>query len=334
VLVTGAPRIYRSLDEAPDDFGPCALSVGNFDGVHLGHRRIFQRVAALACERGWRAAALTFHPHPARVVAPARAPRLLSTPEERAALMAAEGIEEVLILPFTEALARLSPEEFVRDVLAARLRARAVLVGENFRFGYRQSGDAAGLRALGARYGIEAEVVPPVRLRGWATSSSEVRRAIEAGAVARAGRLLERPYALAGEVVAGFGIGSRQTVPTLNLKTAAEVLPASGVYITRTEDAEDGRRWPSITNVGFRPTFHGEHLTIETYLLEPLEGATPRRIRVEFLRRVREERAFASPEALKAQILGDVARARAYFRRAARWVGRRRQDRPAPAAGR
>ncbi len=313
-----APRVFRSLEEIPAGFGPCALSIGNFDGVHLGHRQIFRQVVALARERGWRASAMTFHPHPARVVAPERAPHLLSTPEERVAWMAAEGIEQVLILPFTEAFSHLTPEEFLGRLVAARLGARAVLVGGNFRFGYRQSGDPAVLAALGRRFGFDATVVPSVRLRGWPISSSAVRRWIEAGHVSRAARLLARPYGLSGEVVSGFGIGSKQTVPTLNLKTGAEVLPARGVYITGVLDLDDGRRWPSVTNIGFRPTFQGESLTIETYLLAPLNGETPRRIRVDFLRRVREERAFPSAESLKSQILRDVARAQAFFRRAAR----------------
>jgi riboflavin kinase/FMN adenylyltransferase len=127
--------------------------------------------------------------------------------------------------------------------------------------------------------------------------------------------MLGRPYALEGEVVRGFGIGSKQTVPTLNLDTKAEVLPASGVYITRTRDLRDGREWPSITNAGFRPTFEGDRLTIETFLLAALEGSTPRHIRVEFLRWVRDERKFDNPESLKKQIMVDVGRAKAYFRR-------------------
>jgi riboflavin kinase/FMN adenylyltransferase len=158
-------------------------------------------------------------------------------------------------------------------------------------------------------------VVPPVRRRGRIVSSSEIRRAVEAGNVPLAGRLLGRAYALEGVVIAGHGIGSKQTVPTLNLKTHAQVLPLAGVYITRTYDADSARHWNSITNIGYRPTFDGRELSVETFLLDPLEPPPPARIRVEFLRRVREERKFESPEALKAQILRDANRARVYFRR-------------------
>jgi riboflavin kinase/FMN adenylyltransferase len=261
---------------------------------------------------------MTFDPHPVRIVAPARAPRLLTTPDERALLMAQEGIEQVLILPFTSEFSRITPEEFVRDLLVARLDVRAVLVGSNFHFGYQHAGDTAMLSKLGSAFGVETVAIPAVSLRGQVVSSSEARRLIESGRVAKAGRLLERPYALEGEVVSGEGIGSKQTVPTLNLRTAAEVLPASGVYVTRTYGLGDGRTWPSITNIGFRPTFGGAALSVETYLLGPFDGATPRQIRVEFRWRLREERKFESPESLKAQILRDVARALAYWRRVER----------------
>jgi riboflavin kinase/FMN adenylyltransferase len=304
----------------PPDFGPSALTIGNFDGVHAGHRRIMRRVRAVAAERGLKPSVLTFEPHPTRVVAPARAPRLMTTPGQRCELMAREGIEQVLILPFTPELARLEPEEFVRSVLVDRLGVKAVLVGDNFHFGHLQAGHAAMLPELGRKYGFTTEIIPAITLRGRVVSSSTIRGMIESGSVSRAGRLLEHVYALEGEVVRGHGIGSTRTVPTLNLAPAGELLPATGVYITRTTDLEDGRTWPSITNVGNRPTFDGAALTVETHLLEPLEGPTPPRIRIEFLRRLRDERRFRTPEDLRSQILRDAARAQSYFRRLRRWV--------------
>ena len=314
-------RIYRSLAEVPSDFGPSALTIGNFDGVHLGHRRILRRVAALARERGWKPSALTFDPHPTRIVAPERAPRLLTTPLRRAALMAEEGIEQVLILPFDREVADLAPEQFVRQLLVDRLKARAVVVGDNFRFGRRQSGNVRVLAEFGSVSGFETEVIPAVMCRGRIASSSEIRWAIQKGRVALAARLLQHPYGIEGEVVKGHGIGAKQTVPTLNLATEAEVIPEAGVYITRTWDLDDGRSWNSITNAGNRPTFGPSHeLSIETFLLQPLTGDTPRRIRVEFLCRVRDERKFESPEALKTQILKDVRVAQSYFRRVKAWL--------------
>ncbi|HWB83739.1 MAG TPA: bifunctional riboflavin kinase/FAD synthetase [Bryobacteraceae bacterium] len=314
-------HVYRSLEAVPAGFGPSALTIGNFDGVHVGHRRILRRLKELAREHGWKTAVLTFDPHPTRVVAPKSAPKLLTTPERRAELMAEEGIDQVLILPFTHEIARLSPKEFVTQLLVDRLGVRAVLVGENFRFGHRQSGDTRVLAELGKQYGFETEIVPVLSCRGLVASSSQVRELIQSGRVSMAARLLLRPYAVEGEVVHGHGIGSRQTVPTLNLHTAAETLPAGGVYLTRTQDLESERRWNSITNIGYRPTFgESDQLSIETFLLDPLEGETPHRIRLEFLRRVRDERKFESSEALRAQILRDVHTAQTYFRRVKDWV--------------
>ena len=313
--MASAFRIYRSLDEIDGRFGPCALSIGNFDGVHAGHRRILRRVVALAGEQGWKPSALTFHPHPARIVAPDRAPRLLTAPEERCRLMQEEGIAQVLILPFTRELSRLSPEEFARGILEEKLNARAVLVGANFRFGYQHAGDMSTLGELGRKLGFLTEALPAVAVRGRVVSSSEIRRLLQAGAVSLACRLLERPYALEGQIVAGRGIGSRKTVPTLNLATSAEVLPATGVYITRTRDLASDRTWPSVTNVGYRPTFGGDTLSVETFLLSPAEGDPPRAVRLEFLRRLRPERKFPDAPVLKAQIFRDASRAQAYFQR-------------------
>ena len=311
--------IYRSLAETPADFGPCAITIGNFDGVHAGHRKILRRVVALAREEGWKAAALTFDPHPTKLLAPARAPRLLTTLEQRAQMMLEQGIDAILILPFTRKVAELSPEDFVREILADKLNARAVLVGSNFHFGKRAGGDAGTLEQLGERYSFETDVLPPVVWRKRMISSSEVRRLIEAGEVSTACRMLSRPHMLAGAVVRGEGIGAKQTVPTLNLDTTGEVVPKDGVYVTRTRESgvegSAAREWPSITNIGNRPTFDGQHRTIETYLLSALDGESPSGIAVEFLRRVRDERKFESPEALKAQIVKDVGRAQAYFRR-------------------
>ena len=316
-------KIYRSLAEVPSDFGPSALTIGNFDGVHYGHRKILRRLVALAEEQGWKPSVLTFDPHPTCVVRPDRAPRLLTTPERRAELMREEAIEQVLILPFTREVAALTPQEFVDQILVARLGVRAVLVGENFRFGNRQTGNVVQLADFGRRLGFETETISTVICRGRVVSSSGIREAILAGRVALAGRLLQHPYGLDGDVVKGHGVGARQTVPTLNLATRAEVVPARGVYLTRTADLDSSRAWNSISNVGYRPTFGASDvLSIETFLLDPFDDPTPRRIRVDFLCRVRDERQFESPEALKAQILRDVRCARSYFRRVKAWLSR------------
>jgi riboflavin kinase/FMN adenylyltransferase len=313
-------RVARSLEEAAE-FGPVAVTIGNFDGVHAGHRLLLDEVVRVAREEGVQPAVLTFDPHPASIVGPARTMRLLSTQAQRCSIMAREGIEYVLILSFTPELSHWTPEKFVERVLVHALHARVVVVGANFRFGHKQAGDTKVLARLGEQFGFETRVVDPVKRKGRIVSSSEVRRAIEAGKVSLAARLLDRPYALEGEIIPGHGIGSKQTVPTLNLRTPAQVLPHSGVYVTRTTDLDDERRrWNSITNVGHRPTFGTHELSIETFLLDPFEPPAPQRIRVEFLHHVREERKFESPETLKTQILRDVGRARAFSRRVTKWV--------------
>ncbi len=308
-------RIFRSQDDVPADFGPSVITIGTFDGLHVGHRQIMRRVAALARQHGCTPAVLTFDPHPARVLAPERAPRLLMTIGQRLRAMEAEGIEAVLLIPFSVEFARLTPEEFVERVLAGALKAQAVLVGEDFRFGYRQAGNIDTLRDLGRRFGFELESVRGIERRGRRVSSTAIRTLVVEGAVSRACRMLGAPFALEGAVVRGEGIGSKQTVPTLNLMPWNELLPRTGVYVTRTRDLEAGQSWDSITNVGFRPTFGGNHLTVETFLLSAPPDQTPAHIEVRFLRFVREERKFESAEALKVQIVKDIAVANRLHRR-------------------
>ena len=306
-------RIFCNLSDVRAESR--AVAIGNFDGVHAGHRQLLRRVVSVGRDKGWRPSILTFDPHPTSVVAPERAPKLLTTLEARLHMVRNEGIEQAIVLSFDAKFARLTPERFVSEVLVKGIMARGVFVGENFRFGAKQAGDVDLLTRLGEQYGFSVEIVPSVFVRGRMVSSSEVRRVVVEGDVSLACRLLGRPYWVEGSIVPGHGIGSKQTVPTLNLDTKAEIIPADGVYITRTTDLKAGRYWQSITNVGMRPTFDGQSRTIETFLLSPFEGITPERIRLEFFKRVRGERKFESPKALKAQILRDVQVAQTYFRR-------------------
>ena len=310
--------IFRSAAEVPETFGPSVVTIGNFDGVHSGHRQILRRVVALAREKHSIPAVLTFDPHPARVLAPDRAPKLLMTFDQRLRNLHAEGIEAVFAIPFSVEFARETPEQFAQQILATTLKARVVLVGEDFRFGYKQSGDIHTLRDLGQRFGFTVEPIPAITRRGERISSTQIRSLIADGAVSRACRMLGAPFALEGTVVKGQGIGSRQTVPTLNLAPANEVLPKTGVYVTRTLDLQSGSTWNSITNVGYRPTFDGHGLTVETYLLDPLNSAEPHILEVGFLFRIRDERKFENPDALKAQILRDISLAGRLHRRLAR----------------
>jgi riboflavin kinase/FMN adenylyltransferase len=307
-------KVFRSLEEASGRFGPCALAIGNFDGVHIGHQALIHATVSYATKNGFVPAILTFHPHPMAVLAPQRNPERLSRSDEKIELLSALGVRQILVLPFTEALSLLSPREFVSEILVNALRTRAVFVGENFHFGHKQSGNPATLRALSAEFGFVPQFVPAVTLRGQIVSSSAIRRYLATGDVARAGRLLGRCFAVQGSVVSGHGVGSRQTVPTLNLSATPDRILPRGVFVTETIDQSTGRRWQSITNVGNRPTFGGDELTIETFLLTPLAEAAPEKVEVLFRHFLRKEHQFPSPEALKAQILKDVGRAKRYWR--------------------
>jgi riboflavin kinase/FMN adenylyltransferase len=294
---------------------PCCLAIGNFDGVHLGHQALVAATVAYAGQHGLTPAILTFDPHPTHIVAPQRVPLMICSLAERIRLLKEAGAREVYVEPFTSELAALTPREFVARILMEKLKAKAVFVGENFCFGAQKAGTPDVLRALSMEFGFVAHFLPPVRYRHEIVSSSAIRRYLSEGRVSRANRLLGRCFALNGPVVSGHGIGSKQTVPTLNLRPAPNQLVPRGVYITETFETPAGRRWQSITNAGVRPTFGGEELTVETFLLSPFEEPTPTNIRVEFRRFVRPEQQFPDPGSLKAQILRDVARAQSYWRR-------------------
>lgn len=306
-------NVYRSLFEAAGKFGPCALAIGNFDGVHAGHQALLRQTASYAAEHALAPAVLTFHPHPAAIVAPERTPEMLCTLEERIRLLLAGGADRVLVVPFTREIACLSPQEFAQECLVDALGARAVFVGEGFRFGHRQSGDREVLAQLGERCGFQAVFLPSVTVRGDVVSSSLIRAQVRSANVSRACRLLGRPFSLSGGIVSGQGIGSKQTVPTLNIRPVPGLVLPRGVFVTETI-ATDGRRWPSITNVGTRPTFAGGEITIETFLLRPLTGQPPAAIELQFRHYVRPERAFNTAADLKTQIMRDVRRANSYWR--------------------
>jgi|GEM_PF-7724 len=292
-----------------------ALAIGNFDGVHLGHQAILRAVTSHAKQLKAVSTVLTFEPLPSKILRPDSAPPRLSTNAQRIERLAMADVESAVVLPFTHELSRLTPEEFVEQILVRDLQVRAVFVGENFRFGHRQSGDAQLLRQLGLARGFEVVILPHIHIQGRAVSSTIIRRAVAEGDVAHAGRLLGRPFALTGAVVTGTGTGRRVTVPTLNVSPEQELLPARGVYVTRTRFLGETRTYRSVTNIGNRPTFNGAALTVETHILEPLDAAAPGQIEVQFWMRLREEKKFASPEELREQIARDVARAQKFFNR-------------------
>lgn len=292
-----------------------AVTIGNFDGVHVGHQAILKQVCANARAADRVSAVLTFYPHPAKVLRPAEAPSLLETIDQRIARLESAGIDAVLVAHFDRELASLSPEEFAEAFLAKTMRAGSVFVGENFRFGHRQAGDVKLLREIGARLGFQVEIVPPVyeeigekRLM---VSSSAIRAAVRDGRMDEAAHMLGRPFALEGEVRTGSGLGRKLVVPTLNLATEQELLPKLGVYATETTVASADYR--SVTNVGMRPTFDGAKLAIETHLFGFSDNLTSGPMAIRFHARIRDEKKFSGPEELKQQILRDIETAKQYF---------------------
>jgi len=301
-------RIVRGLDSTPPDGRPSAVALGTFDGVHLGHRAILGTALRRAREVGVEAVACTFDPHPIEVLQPDRAPRPITPLDERLALIGETGVDAVVVLAFTRALAAVEPEAFVKDVLLDRLHAREIVVGYNHRFGRGARGDARLLEDLAGRLGFRAHVVPPMTVDGVAVSSTEIRAALHRGDVRSAARGLGRPYAIAGRVTTGAGRGRTLGFPTANIAPDRPLLVARGVY--RGGVTVDAGRHAAVVNVGVRPTFGEDTLAVEAHLLDFAGDLYGREVRLDFLDRLRDEMRFPSVEELKAQVSRDIAAAR------------------------
>jgi riboflavin kinase/FMN adenylyltransferase len=284
------------------------VALGVFDGVHLGHRAILGTAVAHAREAKMPAIACTFDPHPMEVLQPGRAPLAITTLEERLALIEGCGLDAAVVLPFTRELAAMEPEAFVSDVLVARLGAREIVVGFNHRFGRAARGDVGMLRAIGARLGFRTHVAEALMVEGVAVSSTEIRAALRRGDLEAAARLLGRAYTLYGAVAHGAGRGRTLGFPTANLSPARPVLVAPGVYACMAEVA--GRKERAVVNVGMRPTFGEATLAVEAYLLDFTGDIYGQTMTLTFVSRIRDERRFASVEALKTQIQADADEAR------------------------
>jgi len=303
----------------PDDARPArwtqpVLALGNFDGVHRGHRKILERVRRVADERGATAVVMTFDPHPPRVVRPDKAPPLLMTTPQKLEAIAQAGVHGAAIVRFTHDMSRWEPETFVRTVLVGWLRVAEVWVGANFLFGHDRAGNFTLLRVLGGRYGFRAEKIDPVRYKEFVVSSTRIRRLVSEGRVDEAGALLGHVYAIDGTVMRGDQRGRTIGFPTANICTENELLPPHGVYATTTRVRDVV--YASVTNIGVRPTVDDSgRTTIETHVFDfdrDLYGAS---IRIGFVQRLRDERAFESLELLRAQIAADCERARVLFGR-------------------
>jgi riboflavin kinase/FMN adenylyltransferase len=306
-------QIFRKLDDVPAEFGPSLVSVGNFDGVHRAHRHVLDEIVRRARQSRSRAVAVTFEPHPARILRPDSGLKLLTPLPEKLRLLEGSGIDAVLILPFGRDLSLMTPRQFVERILKKKLHAREVHEGFNFRFGHKAAGDVNSLMQFGQEMGFEVMVYAEQKLRGEPVSSSHIRKLIGEGRVSRARHLLARPFCILGTPGRGRGYGSKYTVPTINLARYEELAPKDGVYITCTRVGSE--RFDSVTNVGNRPTFGAESFAIETHLLNfhPIELTPESEVEICFLNRVRDEIKFPSVDALREQIARDVKRARRYF---------------------
>jgi len=306
-------QIFHKLDEVPATFGPTIVSVGNFDGVHRAHAHVLREIVSRARASQSRAVAVTFEPHPTRILRPDVGLKLLTPTPEKLRLLEATGIDALLLLPFGRDLSLLTPRQFADRILKNKLRAREVHEGFNFRFGHKAAGDINVLAELGREIGFEVKTYPEMTLRGETVSSSQIRKLLTAGRVSRARHLLARPFSILGTPGRGRGYGSKYTVPTINLARYEELVPQDGVYISWTRVGVE--RFDSVTNIGNRPTFGAEIFAIETHLLNfhPIELTPETEVEICFLQRLRDEIKFPTIDALREQIAQDVKKARRYF---------------------
>ena len=305
--------VYRSVEEIPAGFGPSIAAIGNFDGVHRGHQEILGSVVAEARSQGAKAVAVTFDPHPEKVLRPERAPKLLTLTPERLRLLGETGVDAVVLLTFDQALARVPPREFVSRVLVDALGVRGLHEGGNFRFGYRAAAGVKELTEFGAEFGFAVHVHKAVQVHRLEVSSSAVRERVAAGDMKRARWMLGRPFGVRSTPVRDRGVGGKLLVPTVNLAPYEGLVPAYGIYVTQLTIGQ--RCFQGATYIGNRPTFEGAGFSVETHILdfEPVDMDAGTPLHLEFLLRLRDDQKFPNPEILKAQIMRDVAKAKRYF---------------------
>jgi riboflavin kinase/FMN adenylyltransferase len=306
-------QVFHQLESIPADFGPTVVSVGNFDGVHRAHRQVLSDIVQRARKLSAKSVAVSFDPHPVRILRPDFPLKLITPTPEKIRLLGTTGVDAVLLLPFTRDLSLMTPQQFAEGILKKALHARELHEGFNFRFGHKALGDVNLLKQLGHKLDFAVEVYPEMRLRSEPVSSSHIRELVSTGRVSRARYLLARPFSVLSTAGRGRGYGAKHTVPTINLSLYQELLPQHGVYVTRTRVAEEC--FDSVTNVGNRPTFGADSFAVETHLLNfhPLDLTPETEIEIYFLQRLRDEIKFPSVDALRDQIAKDVKHARRYF---------------------
>jgi riboflavin kinase / FMN adenylyltransferase len=306
-------KVFQKLQEIPPDFGPSVVTVGNFDGVHRAHLRVLNELIVHSKQRSAKSVAVTFEPHPMRILRPDSSLKLLTPTAEKLRLLEKTGIDAAVVVPFTRDLSLMSPREFAERILCEKMRTLEAHEGYNFRFGHKAAGDVNLLRKLGEELGFEVVAYPEMCVRGLSVSSTQIRTLIQAGDVRRARHLMGRAFSIQSTQGVGRGYGSKYTVPTINLAGYSELVPRDGVYVTRTRVGQDC--FDSVTNVGNRPTFGSDSFAIESHLLtfHPLEMTAETEVEIYFLFRIRDEMKFSSVVKLREQILKDVGKAQRYF---------------------
>ena len=297
-------KVFRGLDSIQRKFNDPVVTIGNFDGVHLGHQKIFRKVIESKGPSS-ESIVITFHPHPVQVLAPERGLRLLTPLEEKIRLIDAMGIDIMILIDFNRDFSRLPPEVFIKEILVDKVGVRHLIVGHNYRFGKGKAGDTALLRRMSKKYGYSFTVVRNMKINGQTVSSSRIRQLLAWGRVCEASTLLGRAYSISGRVVKGAGRGEKiLDTPTANLVTEHEIVPREGVYAVKV--LLDGRLFNGVANIGKNPTFGGTMPSYEVHLFDFTGDIVGKRIRVYFVDRIRAERRFPDPGSLKEQIRKDI----------------------------
>ena len=303
-------QVFESLD-FEEKFANPILTIGNYDGLHLGHRKIIERVEIKARENKGTSMLMTFHPHPLTILKPDRFIGLITPLPVKRRLIEEAGIDVMFIISFTDEFHLISPESFVENILVQKLGIKGLIVGYDFKFGKGGKGNVEYLAAKSTQYGFFFDIQEAITLDNEKVGSNRIRRMIQEGDVKKAGLHLGRPYMIGGTVMAGDGRGRTIGFPTINLQTEFPLIPGRGVYVSSVEIG--GKRLPAVTNIGFNPTFDGQSLTIETYIMDFSQDLYNQKVALYFLDRIRDEVKFSSVDELKDRIRKDVEIARAYF---------------------
>ncbi|MBI4595798.1 MAG: bifunctional riboflavin kinase/FAD synthetase [Candidatus Tectomicrobia bacterium] len=301
-------EIVREVEKVSDKYPNVVLTIGNFDGLHLGHQVLINRVIKRAIELSGTSALITFEPHPLKVLAPEKCPLFLNTFQEKVQMLEIMGLNLLICLDFTTEFAHITSRDFVEEVLVSKLKTKEVFVGHDFRFGQGREGTVDFFKKLGEELGFRAIEVQAIKVDNFTVSSTTLRTLVSQGEVEKAAKLLGRPYSIAGKVVSGEARGRKLGFPTANIQPVHELIPSNGVYAVRAE--WQGRIYPGVANLGFRPTFKHNQLSIEVHLFDFSGDLYDQELKVYFIEKLRDEKTFRGVEELIAEINKDVARAR------------------------